>query len=177
MDGKYRTIEDIATELEITTQAIYKKRQQDPVLSNLMETDRKKAKRTYYYGETVYKHLRDYYKPTYAGNDPAPSFSGEQNEGISSNLPPMTPAPEDTTEAAEGEAANLRDTIEALKGQVKELENQLDKEREIAQKERAELLRQNAVVLLCLQQEKEEKRLYLPAPKGPGLFQRLFGKK
>lgn len=173
MDGKYRTIEDIATDLQITSQAIYKKRQQDPVLSNLMETDRKKAKRTFYYGETVYKHLRDYYKPDYTGNDPAPSFSGEQNEGTSRNEPPVSPAPEETPEAAESETASLRAAVSTLQQQIQRLEREAAE----AKAEKQELLRQNGQLLLLLQQEKDEKRLYLPAPKGPGFFERLFGRK
>lgn len=58
--------------------------------------------------------------------------------------------------------------IEALKAQISALEAKIEAlEKELASKEeeRKELLKQNGALLLLLSQEKQEKALFLPAPK------------
>ena len=87
-------------------------------------------------------------------------FSMESRE-VASNLRENAP-----TSASEKEADQI--PIEALKTKISALEAKIEAlEKELASKEeeRKELLKQNGALLLLLSQEKQEKALFLPAPK------------
>ena len=142
----YYTIDELAEMVGLTIQTLYKRRREDEELSRLMDEDSRKRGRRILYGEAVAEWLTDYYRP----------------------LPPTTNL---TVEAEPSEAETPASTfkwqeeVARLTAENAKLTERID-----------ELHKQNGLLLLLLQEEKQEKQALLPAPK-VGLWQRLFGRK
>lgn len=152
MDYKY-TITDIQTKTNVSLQSLYKliKKHQDFINENSTRKQRK-----IYYSQSAMDFFISYYQP-----DKTP----EAEKSTPINMPlEATQTPID----APSQSDTDKDTIDALQAQIGALQAQIDalqKQLDESEAERKELIRQNGALILTLQQEKQEKQLFLPAPK------------
>lgn len=130
------TIEDIAIYCKVTKQSIY-----NLIRANkeFIDQNSRKYQRRIVYNKEALRYFTQYY----------------QVEG------PTLDSTDDIIKQEESNTGALQAEIKALKAEIDTLRHQLE-DKEI---ERKELLKQNGALILTLQQEKQEKQLYLPAPK------------
>lgn len=155
---------DIATlcqRASISQQTFYRLTRDNQELRSLVKSDRKKRGNGYQYSNDVLKWLLTYYG------------KGETVEEKRETRESPEEAQEGPTDAPAVEGGEIHDTeVEtALRAEIERLRAMLEEERQ----ERQELHRQNAQLLLLLSQEKQEKQLFLPAPK-KSLWERLLKK-
>lgn len=169
MENKY-TADQIASICKVSKQSIYSliKKNKDFINDNSIRNHR-----VVYYNQTAMDFFISYYLP-----EEAPENRENQPDkddiatvsSISENLAEMRgPEGEQKSpvevlradEPPEDQSEALRRKIDALEAEIEALRKQLD----ASEEERRELLRQNGAILLVLQQEKQEKQLFLPAPK------------
>ena len=153
------TITDLATKANVSLQSCYGliKKNREFIDNNSVRRHRK-----IYYNQAVMDFFIAYYQP-----DETPEINpntinqntaeirapeGEQKSPVEA---PQTDKP------PEGQLNALQSKIDALEAEIEALRKQLD----ASETEKKELLRQNGEVLLLLQMEKQEKQLFLPAPK------------
>lgn len=130
------TIEDIARYCKVTKQSIYNLIRAN---KDFIDQNSRKYQRRIVYNKEALQYFTQYY----------------QVEG------PTLDSTDNAIKQEEGNTDTLQAEIKALKAELDTLRQQLeDKE-----SERKELLKQNGALILTLQQEKQEKQLYLPAPK------------
>lgn len=135
------TINDIKSETKVSLQSLYTliKKNQPFIRENSIRKQRK-----IYYNQSAMDFFTSYYLSDHAPE--TPQMAEEQAE--------KEPSAQFRIEALEAEKNALQAEIDALKKQL-----------EAKETERLELLRQNGALILTLQQEKQEKMLYLPSPK------------
>lgn len=161
MEYKY-TINDIKDEVNVSLQSLYTliKKNKAFIDNNSIRKQRK-----IYYNQSVMDFFVSYYQPEKAPQQENPNpAEGLPAEGKPENPPSETSHEED----------RQQDLIDALKAQIKALNDEVEglrKQLDNKEEERKELIRQNGALILTLQQEKQEKMLLLPAPK------KTFGEK
>ena len=163
MEYKY-TINQISERVNISKPSLYAliKKNQAFINNNSVRRQRK-----IYYNQAVMDFFVSYYLPeqtTEEGKIPSSPIDTEMAEGQAEN--PLSETSY-TDKPQEREVEVLKAKIDALEAQIDALRRQLEEKEE----ERKELIRQNGALILTLQQEKQEKQLFLPAPK------KSFGKK
>ena len=134
------TIEDIASYCKVTKQSIY-----NLIRANkeFIDQNSRKYQRRIVYNKAALQYFTQYY----------------QVDG---------PTLDSTDDTIKHEESTTAPNIDGLQAQIKLLQAEIDTLRhqlEDKEIERKELLKQNGALILTLQQEKQEKQLYLPAPK------------
>ena len=153
---------DIATlckRASISQQTFYRLSKENSEFRTLVERERKKRGNGYQYSSDVLAWLLTYY-----GKE---ETMEEKRETRESAAEPQE-SPSEGQEAADKET-HAAEVETALRAKIERLRAMLEEER----KERQEMVRQNAQLLLLLSQEKQEKQLFLPAPK-KSIWERLF---
>lgn len=181
---EYYTVYDLITTFKISKETFYKVKGKNKQLftENAIKVreEGKSGKPVFKYNQSVFDFLASQYGK---GED---EKSAPLSKKILLEVDTTSPEAHAQTqtrpierpqEAEEGESIDksAQTKIEALQAEIKALKAQLEK----AEKEKAEKENQLGIALLCLQQEKAEKQLLLPAPKkGIGArIKGLFGKK
>ena len=157
MEYKY-TINDISAKCKVSVQSLYTliKKNKELINKNSMRRQRK-----VYYNQDAMDFFLSYYLPEQVpeeGKIPPSPLDTETRGGLAENSPLENSS---TDRPHEGQTDALHAEIDALKAQIDALKKELDAKEE----ERKELIRQNGALILTLQQEKQEKLLFLPAPK------------
>jgi hypothetical protein len=157
MEYKY-TINDISATVKISKPSLYAliKKNQAFINDNSIRRQRK-----IYYNDAVMDFFISYYLPeqtTEEGKTPSSPIDIEKAEGRPEN-PLLEPSSKEEEYKTRIDA--LQTKIDALHAEIDILRRQLEEKEE----ERKELIRQNGALILTLQQEKQEKLLFLPAPK------------
>jgi len=130
-----------------------------------------RRQRKVYYNQAAMDFFVSYYCPEQEKSPSSRNISGivevpnEENSGIV-EVPKKpgiveVPSPPDKEAILQSRIDALQDELDALHAEIATLREQL----EAKEAERRELLRQNGALILTLQQEKQEKQLFLPAPK------------
>ena len=163
MEYKY-TINQISERVNISKPSLYAliKKNQAFINNNSIRRQRK-----IYYNDAVMDFFISYYLPeqtTEEGKIPSSPIDTERAEGQAEN-PLLKPSCGEEEQKARIDT--LHAEIDALHAEIDTLRRQLEEKEE----ERKELIRQNGALILTLQQEKQEKQLFLPAPK------KTFGEK
>ena len=170
MEYKY-LITDIQekAKVSITSLIAFKKKHQEFFNNNSTRIQRK-----LYYNQAAMDFFLSYYQPDLKAENEKipvsdidtdtdkkePDFSVNTQRAEERRENPPLEAPQ-TDEPPEGQLNALQRKIDALEAELASLHKQLD----ASEEEKKELLRQNGEVLLILQMEKAEKKLFLPAPK------------
>jgi len=161
MDFQY-TINQIASRCKVSITSInnLKKKNQDFINKNSMRRQHK-----IYYNQAAMDFFLAYYQPdrkTDSEEIPVSDIEKNTAEERAEEQAEKAPieAPQ-TEQPPEGQLNALERKIAALEAEIETLRKQLEK----TEAEKNEILRQNGEVLLLLQMEKQEKQLYLPAPK------------
>lgn len=170
---EYYTVYDLITTFKISKETFYKVKGKNKQLfmdnSIKVKEEGKSGKPIFKYNQTIF----DFFASQYGQQGSVSVLE----DASSTNAQTQTRPIERPQEAEEGESIDksAQAKIEALQAEIKALKAQLEK----AEKEKAEKENQLGIALLCLQQEKAEKQLLLPAPKkGIGArIKSLFGKK
>ena len=157
MEYKY-TINQISDRVSISKPSLYAliKKNQAFINDNSVRRQRK-----IYYNQAVMDFFISYYLPEQASKEeqiPSSPIDTDIAEEQAENPPSeasYTDKPQDR------EVERLKAEIDALNARIDALNKQLDEK----ETERKELIRQNGALILTLQQEKQEKMLFLPAPK------------
>ena len=151
------TINDIKEKTNVSLQSLYAliKKNKAFIGENSMRRQRK-----IYYNQAVMDFFVSYYAPSSADSIESQGQNNERGAEASNTEKsplesPVTGQPPVSQENA------LKAEITALKAEIATLKEQLNAKEE----ERKELIRQNGALILTLQQEKQEKQLFLPAPK------------
>lgn len=157
MEFKY-TINDISAKCKVSIQSLYTliKKNKEFINKNSMRKQRK-----IYYNQEAMDFFVSYYLPEQPTEEPEISPSPldiQTGGGLAENSLLETPS---TDKPHESQTDALKAEIDALKAQIDTLRKELDAK----EAERKELIRQNGALILTLQQEKQEKQLFLPAPK------------
>lgn len=157
MENQY-TADQIISICKVSKASFYelKKKNKDFVNENS-----KRLHRVVYYNQAVLDFFLSYYQPDGKPESekiPVSDMNIDTAEGQAEKAPVEAPQ---TEEPPEGQENPLQRKIDALEAEIGALRKQLD----ASETEKKELLRQNGEVLLLLQMEKQEKQLYLPAPK------------
>lgn len=139
MDYPY-TINDIKTATQVSLQSLYTLIKKN---SELIKENSIRKQRKIYYNQTAMDFFISYY------SEQAPKTPQKAEE------------PSENKSSASFRIEALEAERDALQAEIGTLKKQL----EAKETERLELLRQNGALLLMLQQEKQEKMLFLPAPK------------
>lgn len=169
MENRY-TITQVSSACKVSKQSLYKFINKN---KTFIDENSARIHRIVYYNQAAMDFFLAYYQPdkkpesekipisdTDTDTDKKePDFS--MNE-ITAEEPENSPveAPQ-TDEPQEGQLNTLQRKIDALEAEIVALRKQLD----ASETEKKELLRQNGEVLLLLQMEKQEKQLFLPAPR------------
>lgn len=162
------SIEDLATCCKVSKQSIYNLINKN---KEFVKENSKKQGRKVKYNQAILDLFLDYYgklseePETAEHQDPPP----QEPEEIQEDAPEAPGRPEEQEEASPSVEA-LKAEIEALEAEVKDLQAKYDK----CEAERQMLLQQNAVMVMVLKQEKDEKQMLLPAPKR-SFTQRILG--
>lgn len=157
MENQY-TIDQLATKSKVSITSInnLKKKNQE-----LFNNNSKRRQRKIYYNQAVMDFCLSYYFPDEDLNTDKMGLSAED---IDTEDPKAENSPSEslsTDKPHESQSDATQAEITALKAEISSLKKQLE-EKEL---ERKELIRQNGALILTLQQEKQEKQLFLPAPK------------
>ena len=152
------TIEQIASKCKVSKQSIYALIKKNKAFINENST---RNQRKVYYNQDAMDFFISYYHPEqtqeitndYINQTTAETRAPEGGKKPSVEAPQEDKPPEDINA--------LQRKIDALEAELKSLRKQLD----ASEAEKKELLRQNGEVLLLLQMEKQEKQLFLPAPR------------
>lgn len=134
------SIEELSSICQKSKQSIYNLIKQN---QEFIKDNSKRYGRRIKYNQEVLNYLLEYY-----GMESSEHHQDTQSDESTSSTRATLDA------SAEGK-------IEALKAEIDRLVNLLEE----TEAERKELLKQNGALILTLQQEKQEKQLYLPAPK------------
>ena len=163
MEYQY-TVDDLTTAFSISKQSVYNliSKNKEFITQNSIRRQRK-----VYYNQSVFNFFSEYYNgpsPVEAENKASVGHSDIDGGEIEN------PAGEAINRAGETENDVLEASFagEVAQGRIRELEAQilaLKTELEAKEAERQELFKQNGLLMLLLQQEKQEKQIYLPAPK------------
>lgn len=158
MENRY-TIDQISTACKVSKQSLYKFINKN---KTFIEENSTRIHRVVYYNQIAMDFFLAYYQP-----DKKPEITpdtinqttaeirapeGEQKSPVE--------APQ-SDEPPEVQLTALQRKIDALKAEIDALKKELNAKEE----ERKELIRQNGALILTLQQEKQEKQLFLPSPK------------
>lgn len=157
MEYKY-LITDIQekTKVSITSLTTFKNKHKDFFNKNTTRIRRK-----IYYNQAAMDFFLSYYAPEQNAEKENPRIEklnveevreNQENPRIKANVEEVRE--ESPFSVLEAEIDTLHTEIDALRRQLEEKEE-----------ERKELIRQNGALILTLQQEKQEKQLFLPAPK------------
>ena len=152
------TINDIAAEVKVSKQSLYTLIKKNQAFVNENST---RKQRKVYYNQAVMDFFVAYYSassPDKAENPRLNISEGAETLPNGEN-PPFSASPADGPQKDQLDA--LHAEIDALHAEIDTLRKQLEEKEE----ERKELIRQNGALILTLQQEKQEKQLFLPAPK------------
>lgn len=161
MEYKY-TINDISETVKISKPSLYALIKKN---SAFIKDNSVRRQRKIYYNQAAMDFFLAYYQPDRKTDseeipvsdiekNTAEERAEEQAEKAPIEAPQTEQPPEDQLNALERKIAALEAEIETLRKQLEKTEA-----------EKNEILRQNGEVLLLLQMEKQEKQLYLPAPK------------
>lgn len=146
------TIQELASICQVSKTSIYNrfKNNQDFIKNNSHKEKptAKNSKAIIKYNQSVLDWLLAYYDPSSLKSASAGGTSTSPEKPAKPQIEEEAPTPPETKIKA------LEAEIEALRAQLEE-----------AKREKAEIQNQLGIALLCLQQEKAEKQLYLPAPK------------
>jgi len=152
------TINDIAAEVKVSKQSLYTLIKKNQAFVNENST---RKQRKVYYNQAVMDFFVSYYSassPDKAENPRQDISNGGEVLANGENPPSMAPSAD---ELYKSKLDALHAEIDALHAEIDKLRRNLDEKEE----ERKELIRQNGALILTLQQEKQEKQLFLPAPK------------
>ena len=154
MEYQY-TINDIKAAVNVSLQSLYTliKKNQAFINENSIRKQRK-----VYYNQAVMDFFVSYYSPDTEKKIPDEIIDTETGGGKAENPVKKTSYREEEQQAR---IDALQAEIGTLHAEIDTLRKQLDAKEE----ERKELIRQNGALILTLQQEKQEKQLFLPAPK------------
>lgn len=159
MKSQY-TINELTTICKVSKQSLYNLFKKNKEFVNQNST---RNQRTIYYNQAVLNFLLDYYhldKPAADADNLIYEKIAEENISEEGKFPDIQTSSTDETASRIKEYESQIDT---LKAEIEALKKDLaDKE-----EERKELIKQNGALILALSQEKQEKMLYLPAPKKP----------
>ena len=152
------TIDEIATKCNVSITSInnLKKKHAEFINQNSIRRQRK-----IYYNQDAMDFFLSYYLPDQTeekGKNPPSPLNMDTAEGQPEKSPLETSS---TDRPHESQNDALHAQIDALKAEIDALKKELDAK----EAERKELIRQNGALILTLQQEKQEKQLFLPAPK------------
>lgn len=161
MENRY-TINQISSACKVSKQSLYKFINKNKTFINENST---RNHRIIYYNQAAMDFFLAYYQPDRKTDSEEINISGiekntaeEQAEEQAEKTPVEAPQ---TEQPPEGQLNALERKIATLEAELEALRKQLD----ASETEKKELLRQNGEVLLLLQMEKQEKQLFLPAPK------------
>lgn len=170
MENRY-TITQISSACKVSKQSLYKFINKN---KTFIDENSTRIHRIVYYNQSAMDFFLAYYQPdekpesekipisdTDTDTDkkePVFSMNTERAEERPQNSPVEAPQ---TEQPPEGQLNALQRKIDALEAEIGALRKQLD----ASETEKKELLRQNGEVLLLLQMEKQEKQLFLPAPR------------
>lgn len=158
MENQYN-IDQISSICKVSKQSIYSliKKNKDFINDNSTRNHR-----VIYYNQAAMDFFTSYYCPEKTQQSNRDNINqttaetrapeGEQKNPV--EAPQTDKPPEDQLNA-------LQSKIDALEAELEALRKKLD----ATEAEKKELIRQNGEVLLLLQMEKQEKQLYLPAPR------------
>jgi septal ring factor EnvC (AmiA/AmiB activator) len=161
MEIRY-TINQISSACKVSKQSLYKFINKNKTFINENST---RNHRIIYYNQAAMDFFLAYYQPdrkTDSEEIPVSDIEKNTAEKRAEKQAEKAPieAPQ-TEQPPEGQLNALERKIAALEAEIETLRKQLD----ASETEKKELLRQNGEVLLLLQMEKQEKQLFLPAPK------------
>ena len=161
MENRY-TINQISSACKVSKQSLYKFINKNKTFINENST---RNHRIIYYNQAAMDFFLAYYQPdrkTDSEEIPVSDIEKNTAEERAEEQAEKAPieAPQ-TEQPPEGQLNALERKIAALEAEIETLRKQLEK----TEAEKNEILRQNGEVLLLLQMEKQEKQLYLPAPK------------
>lgn len=154
MESRY-TIDQISTACKVSKQSLYKFINKN---KTFIEENSTRIHRVVYYNQIAMDFFLAYYQPDEKPKIPISAMNMDTAEGRPEN--PFVEAPQ-SDEPPEVQLTALQRKIDALEAEIGALRKQLD----ASEAEKKELLRQNGEVLLLLQMEKQEKQLFLPAPR------------
>lgn len=169
MENRY-TITDISSICKVSKQSLYKFINKN---KTFIDENSTRYHRIVYYNQTAMDFFISYYCPEQTQeitNDYINQTTAERRGPEGEKITAETRAPEGgenpSVEAPQEDKPPedlnaLQRKIDALEAELKSLRKQLD----ASEAEKKELLRQNGEVLLLLQMEKQEKQLFLPAPR------------
>lgn len=170
MENQY-TADQITGICKVSKASFYELKKKNKDFINKNST---RLHRIVYYNQAVLDFFLAYYQPdekTESGKIPVSDTDTDTDKKepdsvkvLRAEVPQAENSPVEapqTDEPQEGQENPLQRKIDALEAELEALRKQL----EAKEAERLELLRQNGEVLLLLQMEKQEKQLYLPAPK------------
>ena len=149
------SINDLASKSNVSLQSCYGliKKNREFVDNNSVRKHRK-----IYYNQAVMDFFIDYYQPVEEVPPKAENLTVEEVPPKAEKSPSLTSS---TDEPPEDQLIALQRKIDALQAEIDALKKDLASTEE----ERKELIRQNGALILTLQQEKQEKQLFLPSPK------------
>lgn len=149
------SMKELSSIIKRTPQSIHNLIKHNKELESIVKQHTEKKGRNVFYDEAVLEWLRAYYGIEEAAEEPANPTENDVGAGFvepeEGEIPEPT-APDDKDILI----ARLEDENAHLQAQITELRN-----------DKAYLQEQNARLLVLLQQEKTEKQLFLPAPRGP----------
>jgi hypothetical protein len=156
-------MKDLSSIIKKTPQSIHSLIKNNQELESIIKQHTERKGRNVFYDEVVLEWLRAYYGVETATEEPQAAASGDTENPTANDVAAGVVEPEEEA-IPEPTAPDDRDAVIArqeeqitfLQGQVVELS-----------KDKAYLREENARLLLLLQQEKDEKKLFLPAPRGP----------
>ena len=157
------TINDIAEKTNVSLQSCYGliKKNREFIDNNSVRRHRK-----IYYNQEVMNFFIDYYQPVEErppkAENPIVEERPPEGQSPSANIPVLSPdKPVESERQPETDTDVLQRKIDVLQAEIDALKKELASKEE----ERKELIHQNGALILTLQQEKQEKQLFLPSPK------------
>ena len=162
MENQYN-IDQISRICKVSKQSIYSliKKNKDFINDNSTRNHR-----VVYYNQAAMDFFTSYYCPEQTQQSNNDNINQTTAETRAPEGEPETPVETpvkgpQADEPPEAQPEALQRKIDALEAEIEALRKQLN----ASEEERRELLRQNGAILLVLQQEKQEKQLFLPAPR------------
>ena len=154
MENRY-TITQVSSTCKVSKQSLYKFINKN---KTFIDENSTRIHRIVYYNQAAMNFFLAYYQPDEKPKIPISAMNMDTAEGRPEN--PFVEAPQ-SDEPPEVQLTALQRKIDALKAEIDALKKELNAKEE----ERKELIRQNGALILTLQQEKQEKQLFLPSPK------------
>ena len=157
MEYQY-TINDIKAAVNVSLQSLYTliKKNQAFINENSIRKQRK-----VYYNQAAMDFFISYYQPEQPADALKKWPPAEDKDTKAEKAEKSLPETSYREEEQQARIDALQAEIGTLHAEIDTLRKQLDAKEE----ERKELIRQNGALILTLQQEKQEKQLFLPAPK------------